>query len=363
MSNKKISELSRQTSYKSGLEVPVVDTGDTSESASGTTKKILLDAVLEAADIGKGFGEYSDFLPYLEGQITYYDGEFFIANKSTTGTFNPDDWDLIPMGGDFFELGGNEQGENLSLGTNDNYTLSFKTNGNTVANFGTGGNFGLGVTAAAGTRFHVKGSGNTSASTALRVDSSTVESLFTVRDDGRIGIKTNNPQATLDVKNTTGFETLFRLEGSGGEIFRVSTGGLIVGAFTGDGFASMSSFRIGSNLLTGDLNGSGFSSNIMGIREMTLDGADAGSAVRLKVKGNANTSIDVVRVYTALNEDIFKVKGTGYIIQMANNAAIADGDLSASQMSAYIDETANTLIFKVKYADGTTVKTGSIALS
>ncbi len=60
--------------------------------------------------------------------------------------------------------------------------------------------------------------------------------------------------------------------------------------------------------------------------------------------------------------------GTGSVTEKAiifhtEDDEVADGSLNASEATAYLDETANTLIFKVKYADGTTVKTGSIALS
>lgn len=53
----------------------------------------------------------------------------------------------------------------------------------------------------------------------------------------------------------------------------------------------------------------------------------------------------------------------GYVV-FANNStsAIADGNLSASQFSAHVDESGDNLTFKVKYADGTTVKSGSVAL-
>lgn len=52
----------------------------------------------------------------------------------------------------------------------------------------------------------------------------------------------------------------------------------------------------------------------------------------------------------------------GRRIQKALNSAIADGTLNASEMSFYIDETANELKVKVKYADGTTVKVGTVSL-
>jgi hypothetical protein len=94
-----------------------------------------------------------------------------------------------------FENGGNLFGANAFLGTTDNFNLSFITNSVTRATFDTSGNFGLGVTAAAATRLHIKGAGSTSSTNALRVDSSTVDNLFVVRDDGRISA--NDPEANF----------------------------------------------------------------------------------------------------------------------------------------------------------------------
>jgi hypothetical protein len=45
------------------------------------------------------------------------------------------------------------------------------------------------------------------------------------------------------------------------------------------------------------------------------------------------------------------------------NSAPADGLLAASQVTFYLNEAGNTLVVKVKYADGTTVKTGTVAIA
>lgn len=44
-------------------------------------------------------------------------------------------------------------------------------------------------------------------------------------------------------------------------------------------------------------------------------------------------------------------------------SAPADADVATSSVVAWVDETANELTFKVKYADGTTVKSGTVALA
>jgi hypothetical protein len=51
------------------------------------------------------------------------------------------------------------------------------------------------------------------------------------------------------------------------------------------------------------------------------------------------------------------------LIAGAPDSAIGDSVLPASSWSAYLNEAGDTLTFKVKYADGTTVKTGTIALT
>jgi hypothetical protein len=54
--------------------------------------------------------------------------------------------------------------------------------------------------------------------------------------------------------------------------------------------------------------------------------------------------------------------GTKRVLIGAPNSALADADLINSQISFYLDQTANTLVVKVKYSSGT-VKTGTVALT
>ena len=55
--------------------------------------------------------------------------------------------------------------------------------------------------------------------------------------------------------------------------------------------------------------------------------------------------------------------GDGYFVQSTFASAIGDSELSASQSTISVDETNNSILIKVKYADGSTVKTTSIGLS
>jgi len=58
-----------------------------------------------------------------------------------------------------------------------------------------------------------------------------------------------------------------------------------------------------------------------------------------------------------------RVVADGAVCLAANDSATADGELNASQLSFYLDEAGNTVTVKAKYADGTTIKTGTIAIT
>ena len=53
----------------------------------------------------------------------------------------------------------------------------------------------------------------------------------------------------------------------------------------------------------------------------------------------------------------------GLLVIYAPDAALADAGLEAGTCVLYLNEAGNTLTVKAKYADGTTVKTGTIALT
>lgn len=57
-----------------------------------------------------------------------------------------------------------------------------------------------------------------------------------------------------------------------------------------------------------------------------------------------------------------KLHGTGSTIVGAAAAPVANGDLGNGQVNISVDETNHTLVFKVKYSNGT-VKSGTVALS
>ena len=57
-----------------------------------------------------------------------------------------------------------------------------------------------------------------------------------------------------------------------------------------------------------------------------------------------------------------KVDTAGRLFQKTPASAPTDGDLMAGSITAYLNEAGNTLTFRVKYADGTTLKSGTVAL-
>ncbi len=52
----------------------------------------------------------------------------------------------------------------------------------------------------------------------------------------------------------------------------------------------------------------------------------------------------------------------GRLIVSAPNSAPNDANLSATQISFYMDESGNNLKVRVRYSNGTTLKTGTLAL-
>lgn len=60
---------------------------------------------------------------------------------------------------------------------------------------------------------------------------------------------------------------------------------------------------------------------------------------------------------------MLEVNSESEVILNAEDSATADASLWAGSLSFYLDESGNTVTVKAKYADGTTVKTGTIALT
>lgn len=58
-----------------------------------------------------------------------------------------------------------------------------------------------------------------------------------------------------------------------------------------------------------------------------------------------------------------KVGTTGRLFATVPNSAPTDSDIMTSGVTFYLNEAGNTLVFRVRYSDGTTVKAGTVALT
>jgi hypothetical protein len=95
---------------------------------------------------------------------------------------------------------------------------------------------------------------------------------------------------------------------------------------------------------------------------MKVGGSFAVATAQLQVVGSGSTSATTTALFqNSSSVTALKIRDDNYLIQRAINAAIPNADLANNEMSAYIDESLNLLIFKVKYSGGT-VKTVSLAL-
>ena len=79
-------------------------------------------------------------------------------------------------------------GGNASIGTTSSAPFAFITNNSTRAQIAATGEFGIGAASLTSARLHVRGSGATSATTALLVENSAGTQSLRVRDDGQVAL-------------------------------------------------------------------------------------------------------------------------------------------------------------------------------
>ena len=110
-------------------------------------------------------------------------------------------------------------------------------------------------------------------------------------------------------------------------------------------------------------NNTGLNSSFLGFKAgqnntgdyVVAIGHEAGSA-------NAESDVFIVKHSTRNANPLIKGYWSGGIILGAPATAVADATMGANRVSFYLDEGNNKLMFKIKYADGATIKTGEIAL-
>ena len=88
---------------------------------------------------------------------------------------------------------------------------------------------------------------------------------------------------------------------------------------------------------------------------------DEAARTIIRVKGHASQSGDFVDLINSSSVSLFKVGADGRAYLKALNSAPTDGNIAASQVTWYLDESNNKLKVRVKYAGGT-LKTGEVAL-
>lgn len=185
------------------------------------------------------------------------------------------------------------------------------------------------------------------------------------RDNSQfLSIDANNRQIYLSggtgqilMSGTTGILSTY---GDSATMYNFKANGDLRGAWGleyGHGNAFLSTSAGGRNIY---MNANGWCS----FNRNTSIGIDYNTnpSARLQVAGSGATSATTTALFqNSSSVNALKIRDDNYIIQRAINAPIADADLANNEMSAYIDESLNLLIFKVKYSSGA-VKTVSLAL-
>lgn len=105
----------------------------------------------------------------------------------------------------------------------------------------------------------------------------------------------------------------------------------------------------------------GFSNYASSLRG-ALAAADTGVDCRFESANNRSDGY-IAGMYNNLTTRKWALKWDGRVFQAAPNSAPTDGDLQAGEITFYLDESGNNLIVRVKYSDGTTLKSGTVALT
>ena len=92
--------------------------------------------------------------------------------------------------------------------------------------------------------------------------------------------------------------------------------------------------------------------------------ADGEDTIFLQRFTDTSPTGNAFRLANAANAaNLMKIGIDGRVYAGTPNSAAADSALDASQVTLYLNEGGNQLVFKAKYADGSTVVTGTVALS
>lgn len=149
--------------------------------------------------------------------------------------------------------------------------------------------------------------------------------------NGFLGLGTTSPQQRLDVK-----------------------GSISLGTATG-----------GAHLVCNDATNAGIWLRFYGDENMYITSEED---IIFRVNGNSGMSSPVIfsrlgRVGIGVTSPDYDLDQLGRVGLGMVNSAPSDGSLKPSQATLYLDETNHKIKFRVRYADGTTLKSGEIALS
>jgi hypothetical protein len=88
-------------------------------------------------------------------------------------------------------------------------------------------------------------------------------------------------------------------------------------------------------------------------------GDDAGSGLAIFGAGGGGSNVAIGKNGAPPKAKLHASVST---ILGAATAPVADGDLAAGEVNVWLDESGNKLMFKAKYSNGVTIKSGSISL-
>jgi|SRR3989339_188246 len=165
----------------------------------------------------------------------------------------------------------------------------------------------------------------------------------TIKSDGKVGIGTGSPTEQLDVNGNIICTGRASIVDSTWPMLYVTTPGMNYQAILQSGASHNTLEFIGQD------------------SSVQVDGAFAfsiltNSNTRLHITSGGNVGIGTTDPKT-------KLHSTGSTIVGVNNGSVGDANIGTGQVNIYLDESNNKLKFRVRYSDGTTLKTGEVSLT
>ena len=293
--------------------------------------------------VGGVNGELSKLFKYGNRATFYHDGN--------TGI-----WSVSNSGGP------------VNFGTYNSTALVFLMANTEKMRLDTSGNFGINTSPTSGFKLDVKSDGNTSASAMFLFRSSDFSSYFNMVSSGTATLFSNasaDYAINISGKYTSGVLYVYPTVNS--QVLHYSTNN----SKTGTIYQYYYNNTNNEVLLRGQYQhaGSGTASNQY-FQEKFIHNTSTTSNVlmaetRVVITDNTHASrkskYSIYTADSAAPDEYFKVHGK-YVMLSTPNSAPVDADLNAASVEFYLDEAGNNLKVRVKYTDGVTLKTGTIAL-